>query len=296
MTAVVARGHRTLPQNLVQIDQWLVSTGGGQPEESPEALQDWTPEASIEVTIQFHLDWSQAHQHLKLDPSAHLVAMVSWRSPASFRGGVAASKRIIADVTQISAAIPGQHLGDDVRVTLDIVVLEPGLTPPTRWTPVAPGSIVWRERRRVVIEGSSSRLPIEAHDFAAAGLDLGEDAIWHLRIEHDDLEAPVSSALRLWLNTGNKAAAALLDRDAPGREILQRVVMTDVARQLTLFAIGHESLQLGREYPEASLGATLVPLVTALGRPLPALRELAVHNATELDTRIQSHVWRIAEP
>lgn len=295
MPPVVARGHRTLPQSLVLIDQWLVSTGGGQPEDSPELLQDWTPEASVDVTIQLRLDWAKAHQHLQLHPSAHLVAVVSWRSSASFRGGVAASKRIIADVTQISAAVPGEHLGEEVRVTLDIVVLEPGLTPPTKWAPIAPASIVWRERRRLIIEGSSSRLPVEVHDFAAAGLDLGPDAIWRLRIEHDDLEAPVSSALRLWLNSSNSAATALLDRDAPGRELIQRLVMTQVARQLVLFAIGHESLQLSHEYPEGSLGATLVPLVTALGRPLAALRELAASDAAELETRIQSHAWRIAE-
>lgn len=292
MARPIARGHRTLPQAAVQVDSWLIASGTLTPEESPELLDNWAPTSDIEVAIQFQLDWAEGYRHLRLHPSAHLAAVASWRSTGVLWNGASDPKRVISDSTHVDLLVPGHLVGSDLRVTLDLVVLEPGLTVPQRHAPVEPGAIVWRESRRVVLEGDASQLPVEAHDFAQVG--LAASAVWYLEVLHRELEAPAGSALRLWLNTANPAAAAMLDRNSPGRDNLRRVVTAEVARQMTTIAIQIEELDISHTYPEGSLGATLVPYVTALGTSPELLRGQLRDAPTALESRIQSHAWGIA--
>lgn len=119
---------------------------------------------------------------------------------------------------------------------------------------------------RFMLEGHGGAFPSEAFDFSLSS-SLPDDAAWHLVVRTEDLEIPYLMGVRLLVNTHHPAADEILS-GAPG--VVHSVLFHSVLEQLLLTVADEASDQVGREYPEESMGAVLEELCdTYLHRSLP---------------------------
>lgn len=136
-------------------------------------------------------------------------------------------------------------------------------------------------------------MPVEAHSFRELGTVRGDDAVWYLNIEHRDYEAPVGSALSLWINSDNEAGVAVLEPNVEGRDLILKIILAAVSRQIADIGLSDPDFDLEADYPVGSLGATIQNLLTATELSMSDLKALREQDSPALDARIQSHTWSL---
>ncbi|NOD92507.1 hypothetical protein GS636_06890 [Ruegeria sp. HKCCD4884] len=267
----------TIPEDLVQITPWKIGLSTGEKLEDPEFVPNWDNATNLLVSCEFSLDPSSAASSIDI-PNPELEILVFAGTGAgtlpserwlAFRGPVKSASPI-----SIQFEIAGSRMAENLF--LDAVI---GLStaPGTRNSSIAParaGDIVWRERRRIRLEGNVSRFPVSETDLSRLLGEEWRDALWRLQVDWSDPAADFDTAVRLHVNSQNKAFS---ERFRKGdRETLQ-TVMADVIAQISrdfLRQSGDQDISSG-DISESSLaGVSLHWLVTAFGSADAARRDL----------------------
>jgi hypothetical protein len=174
-----------------------------------------------------------------------------------------------------------------------------------RWTtdasPAAarrPGSVLWADRSRFLLQGDAVLFPLAVADFH--DLPYPTKASWYLEVG-EDLEAAALGSILLLANERrevvvNALAAAGSPADADRRVL--SALRTDVQRTLVEQALTHEDFADDADYPTGSLGALLAAVLRttfpALG--LEALRRERKSEPARFTSRLQDATDLLAAP
>jgi hypothetical protein len=161
-------------------------------------------------------------------------------------------------------------------------------------SPFAPkrlGNTVFRNDRKIVLEGTAPRLPMLPVSFAEHGIAGSSTSLWWLRLTTRDLAASASAAIWLWLNADNPFISRMLeDSDSSESDAWLRFLEVDFMRQLLREAISSDELSLQTDYPEESLGYVLSSVVRLLGESLDQVRQRYREDPGRVEAELQSKV------
>ncbi|MFH8472890.1 hypothetical protein [Streptomyces sp. NPDC018000] len=257
--------YRTPSDDVVAAESWLLVTEDGEIA-MPEALPDWDYRMDLRLrrTVRIDLDRARAESGLPADAALMLSAV--WTATGSSLSGPAQHLRLPqAGIVpaEIDIELRGADLGGLLLLDTALVLAE-RRTDARPSSPRRAGSILWSERATLRLQGDAPQFPMAVIDFARTSFP--DDAAWHLQIS-GGLESATMGALLLLVNERNTVTATAFENAGKPRPIDQVVlsaVYADAARILVEHALGHEEFTEDSDYPEDSLGATLLSLFDRL--------------------------------
>lgn len=240
---------------------WLLADG----EPLPERLANWDPATDLEVVREVTLNRDRLiAAGLGEDTRVRLVATA--RSDLT-------RLRIVGAFTDVDLAAfeegprsvslraKGETLGGTVTLSTRLVWMS-GFNP-TPLGPVRPGSELWGDEMRSILEGQAARFPVSAVSFSSL-TSLDPAASWTLDWEPSRFEEPVMGAVRLLVNTDQPRVRASIvsEADIAGADAVRAFVHFDVARTLITTALASEEfVERAESYPEGTVGRTIADLL-----------------------------------
>lgn len=277
MTRVEALPYRTPAHVRIKAGDWQLSSGG-ELVPLPELLPHWDPNTPVAISRRLDVDFDGLLKDCGLS-TGRIHALIAWHSPGTTIRG--ASTAVPLDDKASSAAltlkIDGSSLALSLVLEAQLVLIDGKARAPL--APRFPGSVLWRDRREIVLEGAGTRFPVELCDFQARAW-LPENAGWYLDWDSEDLEQPVLGGVRLLVNTRHERvrdaieACSLPTGLTPGPEAIVSALYHDVGRVLILGALANEDFVSNpRRYPAASVGRIVANLITTIfpGRDIAEL-------------------------
>lgn len=284
MSSQVSLPYWTPAQNRIILSNWRISTpfGSGPLQEE---LRGWDFATNLAVAVQLDVDLNGALEDCGLSNSSELIGLIRWQSTRTGIRRSSSPMRLVDGTNELHLDLLGTEIGRKLLFEAAVVVQDPG-NGSTGFAPTRPGSILWREKTSVLIEGDAERFPIELRSFKAAGI-TGADAAWALHWDSVDPNSSAGSAMRLWLNSDHPVAAKLTASE-PDAAVLS-VLKFDLTRQLIQQALEMNDLTDG-QWPEGSLGASLLERIHAAfpGYSLDDCRTLQRDSREDFETAIQS--------
>lgn len=267
--------YRVPSSSVVQADEWALLLGEEQVE-LPDALRDWDYQMDLSLRRRVQIDLDRARAESRLAPGTALNLTVVWTATGSNLRAPAQRIRIEGAGTEalrLSADLRGVDLGGLLVLDTALVLAESSY----EGDPTAPhlaGSVLWSDRRTVRLQGDAPQFPMAVIDFAKTSFP--NEAAWHLQISGSLLGATMGSLLLL-VNERSKVTTTAFANAARARP-LDRVVLSsvyaDLARTMIEHALRHPEFVDGAEFPEDTLGSTLMSLFITLfpGQSITDLR------------------------
>jgi hypothetical protein len=263
--------------------------------ELADRLDHWDPfsELAIYRTLDLDLDAIRAECRLRSDALFALVP--SWTSSHTRLGSAGSPVelgRLGGQVrTPLTLSVPGSASGGRLRLRTSLIVRNAG-TDPSAISPTRAGTILWYDERSIALEGSASRFPISALDFASRP-GTPEGGSWILEWHSDDFATPVLADLRLLVNSSNETLLAALRSGAsdPRSAAVRQFVTFDVARSLVHGALDNEDfVERPEEYEEGTIGRMLSEMLGLYwpGVPVATLRTRLREQPQRLDAELQA--------
>lgn len=153
--------------------------------------------------------------------------------------------------------------------------------------PTSPGSRLWEDRHRCLLEGGAGRLPMESRDFG----DLSPSwayAPWYFNVENDQLEDRFEAVFRVVLNTARTEVISALKAGDPFATAMLRY---DIVRHLAMRVLRNDAFTgHAEDYPEGSLGAVVSEWLAAAfpDRDTGQLPALLERSPEEFDVTVSS--------
>jgi hypothetical protein len=283
------------PIDVVSAGPWSrLSPDGTEP--LPETLVDWDYSTTLSLHRPVSVDALRARELAGLNESAAVDLTVQWFATTSLLRGRAWQEALPAEdafEVPIRFDLRGDDLGGTLELVTSITLRAAGPASATA-APTRPGSVLWSDRRRVVLEGDNALFPLATADFHDLPYPTG--AGWYLHIE-EDLDAAALGSVLLLVNERHDVVMRAVRGASSPTEADQCVLSTlrsDVLRVLIERALTDEDLQEESGYPAGSLGALLINVVRnafpafsieALRRErqnAPALFSSRIHDASHL--------------
>nr|WTB31475.1 hypothetical protein OG781_20065 [Streptomyces sp. NBC_00830] len=257
--------YRTPSEDVVAAESWLVVTEAGHIA-MPEALPDWDYQMDLRLRRAVRIDLDRARAQSGLPADAALMLAAVWTATGSSLSGPGQHLRLpqagIVPV-EIDVELRGADLGGLLLLDTALVLAE-RRTDGRHSSPRRAGSILWSDRETLRLQGDAPQFPMAVIDFAHTSFP--DYAAWHLQIS-GSLESATMGALLLLVNERNTVTATAFENAGKPRPI-DRVVLSavyaDAARIMVEHALGHEDFSEDSDYPEDSLGATLLSLFDQL--------------------------------
>lgn len=250
------------PMDVVTTGPWSrLTPDGGAP--LPDALLDWDYDTTLSLFRPMTVDGARIRHLSGLPAEAALDLSVQWFATSSALRGRAWRSALPA-VDAHEAAATFELLGGDLGGSLELVTsitLRSSAPGASAAAATRPGSVLWSDRHRVLLQGDNTLFPIAPADFHDLPYPTG--AGWYLHID-EDLEAAALGSLLLLVNERHDVVMHALDTAASPTEADRRVLSTlrsDVLRVLVEHALCHEDLSDDVEYPVGSLGGLLINVV-----------------------------------
>jgi hypothetical protein len=250
------------PSDVVSVGPWSrLSPDGTEP--LPDTLLDWDYSTTLSLHRPLSADGLRLRELAGLPEEATVDLSVQWYATNSaLRGRAwrAALPAVDAFEIPIEFELPGDDLGGTLELVTSVTLRSssPGASPAA---PTRPGSVLWSDRHRVVLEGDNTLFPIATADFHDLPYPTG--AGWYLHVD-EDLEAAALGSILLLVNERHDVVMRAVRAASSPTEADQRVLSilrSDVLRTLVERALTHEDLQEETEYPSGSLGALLLNVV-----------------------------------
>lgn len=257
--------YRIPPDDVVSADEWSLVTEDGEVP-MPEALPDWDYHMDLHLRRNVRVDLDRARSRSGLPTDAALVLAAVWTATGSNLGGPAQHVRLAgAGTTTVALDITlrAADLGGLLHLDTALVLAERR----TDTRPSAPrraGSVLWSRRESLRLQGDAPQFPMAVIDFSLTSFP--DDAAWHLQISGGPESAAMGSLLLL-VNERNTVTATAF-RNAGKPRPVDRVVLSavhaDAARSMIEHALGIDEFTEDADFPEGSLGATLLSLFDRL--------------------------------
>ncbi|MFE7261983.1 hypothetical protein ACFU9B_07925 [Streptomyces sp. NPDC057592] len=232
----------------------------------PEALPDWDYQMDLRLRRSIRIDLDRARAQSGLPADAALMLAAVWTATGSSLSGPGQHLRLPQAgivLVEIDVELRGADLGGLLLIDTALVLAEQR-TNARASSPRRAGSILWSDREALRLQGDAPQFPMAVIDFAHTSFP--DYAAWHLQIS-GGLESATMGALLLLVNERNTVTATAFENAGKPRPI-DRVVLSavyaDAARIMVEHALGHEDFTEESNYPEDSLGATLLSLFDQL--------------------------------
>ncbi|SBU93717.1 hypothetical protein YW5DRAFT_04485 [Streptomyces sp. Ncost-T6T-1] len=257
--------YRTPSEDVVSADDWHLVTPDGAIV-VPDSLPDWDYRMDLHLRRLVRVDLNRARKESGLAADAPLLLSAVWTATGSGLSGPAQHLRLpqegIVPVT-IDCELRGADLGGLLLLDTAVVLAErlPDARPSS---PRRAGSILWSDRRALRLQGDAPQFPMAVIDFGLTSFP--DDAAWHLQIS-GSLESATMGALLLLINERNTVTATAFENAGKPRQIDRLVlsaVYADAARLMVEHSLSQEDFSDESDYPDDSLGATMLSLFDRL--------------------------------
>ncbi|MFF9662439.1 hypothetical protein ACF1FY_10110 [Streptomyces althioticus] len=257
--------YRVPTEDVVSADSWrLVVEDGEVP--LPEAMPDWDYQLDLLLRRTVRVDLERARRQSGLPDDAPLVLSAVWTATGSNLSGPAEQIPMSSDATGIAEfdfRLRGADLGGLLLLDTALLLAERRVDARPS-TPRRAGSVLWSDRQTLRLQGDAPQFPMAVIDFARTSFP--DDAAWHLQIS-GGLDSATMGSLLLLVNERNGATANAFQKASkpgPVDRIVLSAVYADAARIMVEHALNQDDFTEDTDFPEGSLGATLLNLVEQL--------------------------------
>lgn len=257
--------YRVPAEDVVTAEPWqLVLEDGELP--LPEALPDWDYKMDLHMRRTVQLDLGRARMQSGLPANAALMLSAVWTATGSNLSGPAQSVLLgeaATSTVKFDFRLRGTDLGGLLLLDTALVLAE-RRSDARPSSPRRAGSVLWSDREALRLQGDAPQFPMAVIDFARTSFP--DDAAWHLQIS-GSLESATMGALLLLVNERNTVTSTAFQnagKPRPVDRIVLSAVYADAARVMVEHALAHEEFVEDADYPDGSLGATLVSLFDQL--------------------------------
>ncbi|WP_206739323.1 hypothetical protein [Streptomyces sp. L2] len=257
--------YRVPTDDVVVAEPWCLVVEEGEVA-LPEALPDWDYQMDLRLRRTVRIDVERVRRQSGLPADAPLLLSTVWTATGSNLSGPAQHVRLAAggdDTAEFDILLRGTGLGGLLLLDTALVLAERRSNARPS-SPRRAGSILWSDRVELRLQGDAPQFPMAVIDFARTSFP--ENAAWHLQIS-GGLEHATMGALLLLVNEQNTVTATALQNAARPRPI-DRVVLSavyaDAARTMIEHALTHDDFVEDADFPDGSLGATLLSLFDQL--------------------------------
>ncbi len=250
------------PADVVTTGPWSRLTPDGS-EPLPETLLDWDYSTTLSLHRPATVDGLRLRKLSGLTEDAEVDLSVQWYATSSLLRGQAWRLPLPVEdgfEAPVDFRLPGDDLGGTLELVTNVVLRSPG-SGRSHAAARRPGSVLWSDRQRVLLEGDNTLFPIATADFHDLPYPTG--AGWYLHID-EDLEGAALGSILLLVNERHEVVMRAVEAAASPTEADRRVLSTlraDVLRSLVERALTDEDLTEETEYPAGSLGALLRTVV-----------------------------------
>ncbi|MFJ5267813.1 hypothetical protein [Streptomyces sp. NPDC088358] len=232
----------------------------------PEALPDWDYQMDLRLRRIVRVDLDRARSQSGLPGDAALMLSTVWTATGSNLSGPAQHVRMTDSGTtsvEFDVLLRGADLGGLLLLDTALVLAErrndARLSSPRR-----AGSVLWSDRVALRLQGDAPQFPMAVIDFARTSFP--DQAAWHLQIS-GGLESATMGSLLLLVNERNTITTTAFEnagKPRPVDRIVLSAVYADTARTMVEYALKHAEFTEDADFPDESLGATLLSLFDQL--------------------------------
>ncbi|WP_235458474.1 hypothetical protein [Streptomyces olivochromogenes] len=257
--------YRTPTEDVVTPGPWRLVVEDGEVA-LPEALPDWDYQMDVHVRRVLRVDLDRVRQQTGLAANTALMLSVVWTATGSNLSGPARHVRLSESGTstvEVDVRLRGADLGGLLLLDTALVLAE-RLNDARASSPRRAGSVLWSDRESLRLQGDAPQFPMAVIDFARTSFP--EHAAWHLQIS-GGLESATMGALLLLVNEQNTVTATAFQnagKPRPVDRIVLSAVYADAARVMVEHALAHDEFVEDADFPDGSLGATLLSLFDQL--------------------------------
>lgn len=229
---------------------------GSRVEALGEAIGDWDFRTVLRLKADLEIDIAALRRTTHQGSDAAFSVIVSAFSSTTRLRCPVWSSSIASRSRQrvpVDFELAGSQLGGRLDLITQVVLSQPDARDPL--SARRPGSVVWRHRQSVLLEGDAEQFPTETADFSIPPFHEPH-AGWFLEVAADDLDVSAASAVRLVLNESHPLVARILDGETSSDVVLAlEVLRWDVARQLIDQALTNpEFVERDESFDEDSFG------------------------------------------
>lgn len=260
MTAFRILPHRTVREDRVVWGAWWRITEHGTREPLAGRLESWDYAQTIRLACHVQIDINGTLSDAGLSTDAALAFVATWDCPAALDRGVAVERLACpTDETwagELVLNVPPGAVAQELLLERHLVLHTPTHNRAS-YAPHSGGARLGPSTRdRLVLEGTGSRFPVEATDFASAGYERA--AAWTLEMDFESSADSFLGAVRLLVNAAHPAGQALLAN--PDSSLLS-VLRYDLIRKLLMRAVeDREEFRKTEDLDEGSVGGVLADL------------------------------------
>ncbi len=257
--------YRAPTEDVVTPEGWRLVVEDGEVA-LPEALPDWDYQMDVHARRTLRVDLDRVRQQTGLSTDVSLMLSVVWTATGSNLSGPAQHVRLSEVGTRtvdLDVRLRGADLGGLLLLDTALVLAE-RVNDARPSSPRRAGSVLWSDRTTLRLQGDAPQFPMAVIDFARTSFP--EEAAWHLQIS-GGMESATMGALLLLVNEQNTVTATAFQnagRPRPVDRIVLSAVYADAARVMVEHALTHEEFAEDADFPEGSLGATLLNLFDQL--------------------------------
>lgn len=202
------------------------------------------------------------------------IALTWFSTKTKLRGG-SPPQMLVDGRNELSLEIEGGLLGGSLVITVVVALVEDVVIDPPRLAPKTRGTILWTSDEVVLpLEGGGARLAMAPVNFKKSGL-TPKDALWLVQLS-ESLEIPVSSGVRVMINTAHPITEKMLENPSTPEAIMwQKEMETDLMTLMVNHGVRHfEPGSADNDFDEGSLGQTISALIDSIF-PHESLEDLA---------------------
>ena len=287
MNRRIAFPFLVLSERSVRADPWLISLNDDAFNQSGDFLEYWDSASTIRLQRSVRIDLDQAASELQVGTD-HLALEVAVRIGT----GAGSLPRLVAGMhckaveaadreAVFEFAVPGHALSIVIDLFTEIILARV----PAAGSPLTPSRIgdrVWYERRRIRLEGTEPRFPIEVVELD--GMLRGKtacDAPWYLDWSSEDWHRDFHGALRLFLNNNHPDVVERVEQQ--DRRTLQSILADAMSQVCERFVLEEDAHDLKGEAEEGTLGGQAAYWLNLAwhGKSVKDVRSLLKHRPGE---------------
>lgn len=257
--------YRIPSEDVVTAGDWSLVTEEGEIP-LPEALPDWDYHMDLHLRRDVRVDLDGARSQSGLPNDAALMLAAVWTATGSNLSGPAQHVRLAGAGTAavgLDIRLRATDLGGLLLLDTALVLAERRMDARPS-SPRRAGSVLWSRRDTLRLQGDAPQFPMAVIDFSLTSFP--DDAAWHLQIS-GGLESATMGSLLLLVNERNTVTATAFQKAGKPRPV-DRVVLSavhaDTARSMIEHALGIDEFVEDADFPDGSLGATLLSLFDRL--------------------------------